>query len=148
MEFRDHRKEHEGCDAVFPWLNSCSRWKSRRKMVEMCLEDIKDMDKDLFDKLYQVKRDHHAVAKSRYSARDKYISIVEGWNEEEQSIARDMAEWRFEHGNMFFGKTVEEDVEHVLKRERQSQALSVIYAYGMFNKKTGKIELDRLNKLT
>lgn len=148
MSKKDHRKEHEGCDAVFPWLLSCSRYKSRRKLVEMCLEDVKTMEPERFEFLYRNNREYHDVAHYKSSARSAYIAIIEGWREDEYEHELYMANWSKEQGyDILEGKTPEEYAKHMMWRKQQGKALDVLYAYGMFNHRTGKIELDRLNKL-
>lgn len=146
---RDHRDEHPGCDVMWPWLKWCSKYRYASQLVEYALKDIETLSNDeelarMF-KLYN-RKDGRDIWKRRTDARAKYITTLEGWDEDDQFSARVAAEsWA---SIVRKDPSKEEEIyQEQMRIKRVWKAAHVLYAYGMFNTRTGKIELDRLKKL-
>lgn len=149
MSHRDHRDEHEGCDVFWPWLKWCSKYRYASQLVGFALEDIEtlsdDEEVDRMFELYNRKTSGKNYWKHRTDARAKYISVLEGWDEEDRFAARSSAQLLSE---MHKDPSLEEGIyQDQMRIKRVWKAAHVLYAYGMFNPKTGKIEVDRLKKL-
>lgn len=147
---RDHREEHEGCKAMWPWLKWCSRYRYASQLVGYALEDIKGVPEEVLDQKFQFYRTNN-YWKRRSDTRAKYIQAHAGWEELEREAIEHMTDYMIEdfgpNPSYFEGRTREEEIEHRVFEHQQKLAIHVLYAYGMFNPRTGKIELDRLKKL-
>lgn len=146
---RDHRDEHPGCKAMWPWLKWCSRYRYASQLVGFALEDIKNLSNDTeIDRtfeLYNRKTEGTNYWKHRSDARAKYIQVLEGWDEEDRESTRFSAQGLAELKN---DPNLEEGIyQEMMRMQRVWKATHVLYAYGMFNTRTGKIEVDRIKKL-
>lgn len=146
---RDHRDEHPGCKVFWPWLKWCSKYRYASQLVNLALKDIETMDEKDFQRHFEICKQYDDVSKHRSGVRSAYIAHIERWHEDDVEFEKESAQrLRDNFGEKFLGgRTVEEEFEHMWMRKQQSKAVAVLYAYGMFNKRTGKIELDRLSKL-
>lgn len=147
---RDHRDEHPGCKVMWPWLKWCNKYRYAYQLVTLALKDIETMDEKDFQRHFEICKQYDDVSKYRSGVRSAYIAHIERWHEVDVELEKESA--RRLHDNfgpkLLNGWTIEEEFEYMWMRQQQSKAVSVLYAYGMFNKRTGKIELDRLSKLS
>ena len=145
---RDHRDEHEGCKAMWPWLKWCSKYRYASQLVGFALEDIKNLsDDEETDRMFELynRKEGRDIWKRRSDARSKYIRVLEGWDEEDRRSARFSAQGLAELKN---DPELEEGLyQELMRTNRVWKAAHVLYAYGMFNTRTGKIEVDRIKKL-
>lgn len=148
---RDHRDEHEGCKVMWPWLRWCSRYRYASQLVGYALEDVKTMEPELFASIFQNCKRYHDVTRHRSSARSSYIAHREKSHEVDYEMKREEVQRFYKYialGDPFYnGRDYEQEVAHQWMRGQQIEAVQVLYAYGMLNKKTGQIELDNLKKL-
>jgi len=136
---------------MWPWLRWCSNYRYASQLVALALEDIKDMSEDDFKWAFGWCHDYDEIQSHRSSARSGYIAHIERWHEDDI----EQLKWSIDYmakeldrdGAYFEGRTPEEQFEHEWKLKQQKKAVVVLYAYNMFNKRTGQIELDRLKKL-
>lgn len=147
---RDHRDEHPGCKVMWPWLRWCSNYRYGSQLVQMCLDDIQTMDpQDLYAQFRNC-RQYHSVTKYRSGVRSAYIAHKEKWSEDYDEIehsVRIMGDF-IPPGDAFYqGRSFREEVDHQFFQRQQVKAVSVLYAYGMFDRSTGVIVLDNLKKL-
>jgi hypothetical protein len=147
---RDHRDEHPGCKVFWPWLRWCSNYRYASQLVQMCLDDIQTMEPKLFSDIFQNCKRYDDVTKRRSGARSAYIAHREKWSEDYES-KREEVQRLYKYiplGDSFYeGRNLDEQVEYEWFRGQQIKAVQVLYAYNMFNKKTGQVNLDNLKKL-
>ena len=134
---------------MWPWLKWCSNYRYASQLVGYALEDVKTMEKEAFDRHFQICKMYDDTSSHRSGARSAYIAHRERWHEDDVQFEKESAERYVE---MFKDRpgatgTAEEEFEKMWMRMQQSKAVQVLYAYGMFNKKTGQIKLDNLKKL-
>lgn len=149
MSHRDHRDEHEGCPVSRPWDRWCSRYRYPSQLVEQALSDILTLSEDDIRIFFDLYKKDHDFWKTRRLARTPYISLLEGWSELERrsatfevdSLIKVLGEGWLE------GQTREYHIERALFRKRQYVAIQYLYAYGMFDMRTGKIKMANLAKL-
>jgi len=148
---RDHRDEHPGCKVMWPWLKWCSNYRYASQLVGYALEDVAKWPEEEWRPFYNICVQYHDVTRTRSGNRDTYISFREGWHEDEveSNTFECKAMWKSLGGDHehFEGKTLEEYTAHRWQYKQMVKAVNVLYAYGMFDKKTGQIKLDNLKKL-
>lgn len=107
------------------------------------------MDARDLQRHFEICKSYDDVTKHRSGARSSYIAHVERWHEDDVNFERASAKMLFDDLGIdrLEGRTAEEQFERMWMRSQQTKAVNLLYAYGMFNKRTGKIELDRLSKL-
>lgn len=145
---RDHRDEHEGCEVFWPWLKWCSKYRYASQLVGFALKDIETLcDDEEVGRMFELynRKEGREIWKRRTDARAKYISVLEGWNEDDQFAARVSAQSLSEIRK---DPTLEEGIyQEQMRIKRVWKAAHVLYAYGMFDGRTGKIKMSNLDKL-
>jgi len=148
---RDHRDEHPGCKVMWPWLKWCSNYRYASQLVGYALEDVAKWPEKEWRPFYNICVQYHDVTRYRSGARSAYINYRERFADDEWAFhleeCRINMDMLGEDDDYFEGRTYEEYVEHRWEHKQMVKAVNVLYAYGMFNKKTGQIELDNLKKL-
>lgn len=124
----DHRADHPGCRALFPWDRGCKRWTNdellRRARTEAALMQNEDRGWMMSHMLQH--RDHY---RRRTGHCNSYIAAVEGWRERDFDSEVASAEVFGRHANL---SEVEVAHEAALQwnLKRQQLALTVLFAYG------------------
>lgn len=115
----------------------------------MALEDVRTMPEEEFRSHYAICKMYHNVSKHRSGVRSSYIAHRERWHEDDVAFEKESAQRLVEMlaGSPGTTRTAEAKFEDMWMRKQQTRAVSVLYAYGMFDKRTGEIELDNLKKL-
>lgn len=136
---------------MWPWLRWCSNYRYASQLVGYALEDLAKWSEEDWRPFYLINKKYDQTTSKRQGVRDTYIAFREGWHEDEIESNAFECEliWNRLGGDHrgFDGMNLEEYTAHRLAYKQMVKAVNVLYAYGMFNKKTGQIELDNLKKL-
>jgi hypothetical protein len=148
---RDHRDEHPGCKVFWPWLKWCSNYRYASQLVQMCLDDIQTMDPLHVKSQFDICKRYDDVTRYRSGVRSAYIAHREKWNEDEygevEASVRIMGDYIPVGDKFYEGRSYREQVDHLWFQRQQTKAVNVLYAYGMFDKSTGVIVLDKIKNL-
>lgn len=135
-QIRDHRKEHVGCSAIFPWLRACKRYKSVEHLLQMCLDDIADLPANMVTRKVSFLSEHPTLT-HRDPVRSKYIGWRERWYEDDIACETESAGYFFDDfavNGIYQGMSKEEYIQQRIYLKQQLAAITVLYAYGMFDK--------------
>lgn len=126
---RDHRAEHPGCSAVFPWLPACDRYRLNVNLIAAATEDVVGMPEA--DRAFWLDFLRGWEGRGKWGLRSDYISHRERWRESELRINLASAESlaRMLGDEYLCGRTVEEAAHDEWRLEGQRLALEVLYTY-------------------
>lgn len=126
---RDHRDEHPGCRAIWPWLPACSRYRLNVNLIAAATEDVAGMPEaaraDWLDFLRGRERP------SKWHLRSQFIAHRENWRERElESNLAEVASMARIVGDAFLrGRTVEQAAADQWRLKGQRLALEVLYVH-------------------
>jgi hypothetical protein len=126
---RDHRDEHAGCRALWPWLPACNRCRLNVNLIAAATEDVKGMPEAARADWLDFLRDRDRP--SKWHLRSKFIAHRENWRERElESNLAEVASWARHLGDDYLaGHTVEEVAASEWRLKGQRLALEVLYTY-------------------
>ena len=126
---RDHRDEHPGCRAIWPWLPACNRYRLNVNLIAAATEDVKTMPEgaraDWLDFLRGRERP------SKWHLRSKFIAHRENWREQEleSNLAEAASMARIVGDKYLRGRTVEQVAADAWRLKGQRLALEVLYVH-------------------
>lgn len=130
---RDHRDEHEGCTAMWPWLPGCRKYWRVDGLIATATEDVKAMpaeDRDFWMRNVIARRTRRGLP-SRWHLKGEYASTRERWRYDEYRFTvgavRRLAE---AIPSYLEGMTLEERAEAEWTLKVQRLALEVLCMYG------------------
>ena len=126
---RDHRTEHPGCRAIFPWLPACNRYRLNVNVIAAATEDVAGMPEP--DRAYWLDFLRGWEGTSRWHLRSKFIAHREEWRESEQdmNLAEASSMAKALGGKYLRGRTVEQAAADQWWLKGQRLAIEVLYVY-------------------
>lgn len=126
---RNHRDEHPGCRAVFPWLPACNRYRLNVNLIAAATEDVAGMPEadraDWMDFLRGRER------LSKWHLRSQFIAHGENWRELElrENLADAVSMARIVGEDYLCGRTVGQAAADAWRLKGQRLGLEVLYAH-------------------
>ena len=130
---RDHRDEHEGCNAMWPWLQGCRQYWHVEGLIATATEDVKGLpaeERELWMRnvISQWKR---FGAPSKWTLKSLYASHRDRWREDELQANLMMVELNAKClGDEYLGGlTVEEKAEEEWALKIRRMAFEILVRY-------------------
>lgn len=125
----DHRAEHHGCAAAYPWDRSCSLWSRTEALLDAARDDVRRMDRRDIDTGLADLRRWGQESYRRSEARRAYIAHVEGYEDDEHEIMHGLLRRAFAADGGHQSASARRAADTAWARTRGSLALAVLYAY-------------------
>lgn len=118
----DHQAEHPGCGASYPWDDQCSYWSDTETLLTAARADVRRTDHTHVVNWLGCVSGYGKEYGSREEARQDYIALVEGYEENTYLYTPTANSWRPVSPRRF--------ADNALALERCDRAITVLVAYG------------------